>query len=608
MKGIYSIRFHNQSRSPIDRSRYTKQLHICNHMMSKAKSDYYTHFITTNSENPRQMWKSVNTILHQQKLKALPEHSSLDTLCSSFSKYFTDKIARIRSNFVINDDYIFPEPPLSEKTLQSFTPATTNEVLIIIKKYPNKSCDLDPFPTLLLKSCIDQLIFPVTTIINLSMQSGVVPQVFKQALVNPLIKKLTLCKNDLRNYRGISNLSFLSKILEKVVANRLYEHIYNHHLSNDLQSAYKRFHSTETALLKIHNDIVDNMDNGKVTALTLLDLSAAFDTIDHSILLQCLHRYFGISGPALRWFKSFLSDRYQSINISGTLSSPQHLPFGVPQGSVLGPVLFSFYTTSLSQVIANRNLSHHLYADDTQVYISLSQSNGQESLSTLSDCLTDILSWMESSKLKLNPDKTDLIIIGTKQQRNKVINHFPVKLLGSDTFPSDTVRNLGVVFDSDFNFRQHIAQVCKSCFYHIRDHRRIRRHISISTAKTISKTKALISSRLDYCNSLLNNIAKRDLAKLQRVQNCLARVVLRAPRFSPSLPPLKQLHWLPVSLIELILSCSLLHIVLYLHNNHPTWLVSCIFQILPKTKLNLGKRAFSVAAPRLGSGMNSLSL
>ena len=300
----YFERIWRRTRSPIDRSRYTKQLHICNHMMSKAKSDYYTHFITTNSENPRQMWKSVNKILHRQKLKALPQHSSLDTLCSSFSKYFTDKIARIRSNFVINNnDYDFPEPPLSEKTLQSFTPATTNEVLIIIKKYPNKSCDLDPFPTLLLKSCIDQLIFPITTIINLSMQSAVVPQDFKQALVNPLIKKQTLCKDDLRNYRPISNLSFLSKILEKVVANRLHEHIYNHRLSNDLQSAYKRFHSTETALLKIHNDIVDNMDNGKVTALTLLDLSAAFDTIDHSILLQRLHRYFGISGPALRWFK-----------------------------------------------------------------------------------------------------------------------------------------------------------------------------------------------------------------------------------------------------------------------------------------------------------------
>ena len=127
----------------------------------------------------------------------------------------------------------------------------------------------------------------------------------------------------------------------------------------------------------------------------------------------------------------------------------------------------------------------------------------------------------------LNPDKTDLMVVGTKQQRNRVISHFPVKVLGSDTFPSDTVRNLGVVFDRDFNFRQHISQVCKSCFYHIRDLRRIRGHISISTAKTLSR--ALICSHIDYCNSLLNNIAKRDLAKLQRVQNCLARVVLRAP-------------------------------------------------------------------------------
>ena len=153
----------------------------------------------------------------------------------------------------------------------------------------------------------------------------------------------------------------------------------------------------------------------------------------------------------------------------------------MPQGSVLSPILFTLYTTSLSQVITNHNLSHHLYADDTQVYISLSQSDAQESVSTLSDCLTDILFWMESSKLKLNPDKTDLIIIGTKQQRNRVISHFPVKLLASDTFSSDAVRNLGVVFDSDFNFCQHISQVHKSCFYHIRDLRRIRHHISIST-------------------------------------------------------------------------------------------------------------------------------
>ena len=130
-----------------------------------------------------------------------------------------------------------------------------------------------------------------------------------------------------------SQFSVKKKILEKVVANRLHEHIYNHHLSNDLQSAYKRFHSTETALLKIHNDIVDNMDNGKVTALYLISQLLSIQLII-LIILQRLNRYFGVSDPALRWFKSYFLDIYQSINISGTLSCPQHLPFGVPQPSL----------------------------------------------------------------------------------------------------------------------------------------------------------------------------------------------------------------------------------------------------------------------------------
>ena len=182
-----------------------------------------------------------------------------------------------------------------------------------------------------------------------------------------------------------------------------------------------------------------------------------------------------------------------------------------------------------------RRFLFNMYADDTQIYIELSQSDTHKSISSLSDCLTDISLWMKSSKLKLNSNKTEFIIIGTKQQRHKLSNHFPVKLLDNDISPSDSVRNLGVIFDSDFSFHKHISNIilCKSCFYHLRDLRRIRRHLGLplSTAKTISNP--LITSRLVYCNSLINNIAKQDLSKLQRVQNCLARVVLRAPRFSP---------------------------------------------------------------------------
>ena len=187
-------------------------------------------------------------------------------------------------------------------------------------------------------------------------------------------------------------------------------------MSNHVQSAYKRFHSTETAVLKIHNDIICNMDNGKVTALTLLDLSAAFDTIDHSTLLERLYGDFGISGTVFQWFKSYISNRQQRVHIDGSLSCPQDVRFGVPQGSVLGPFLFCLYTTSISQIITTHDVSHHMYADDTQVYLELSQSDTHKSISSLSGCLTDISLWMKSSKLKLNSDKTEFIIIGTKQQ------------------------------------------------------------------------------------------------------------------------------------------------------------------------------------------------
>ena len=163
-------------------------------MMSKSKSDYHTSLLFNNSANPRHMWNFVNKILHSLKSKPLPDYTSLDTLCSSFSKSFTDKITLIRSNFVKNDhSRDFPEPPHVEITMDQFTYTTTSEVRSIILKSTNASCD--PFPTRLLKHYIADLIVPITAIINLSMREGVVPPDFKQALVTPLIKKKTLCRN-----------------------------------------------------------------------------------------------------------------------------------------------------------------------------------------------------------------------------------------------------------------------------------------------------------------------------------------------------------------------------------------------------------------------------
>ena len=191
----------------------------------------------------------------------------------------------------------------------------------------------------MLKDFLDILIEPIYTIINKSLKLGIFPERYKTAHVKPLLKKATLSKNDLKNYRPVSNLSFVSKILEKIVASRLHSHINTNNLTNKHQSAYKQFHSTESALLKVENDILLNMDKGHATAVILLDLSAAFDTIDHSILFDRLLSWYGITGLALGWFKSYLGDRYQQIKLKENISNPVSVPFGVPQGSVLGPIL-----------------------------------------------------------------------------------------------------------------------------------------------------------------------------------------------------------------------------------------------------------------------------
>ena len=239
-----------------------------------------------------------------------------------------------------------------------------------------------------------------------------------------------------------------------------------------------------------------------------------------------------------------MTGRSQRIKLNNCLSSRSDLSFGVPQGSVLGPLLFILYTTPRSSLISGHAIPHHLYADDSQLYVSFSSGNSAAALNGLQSCLVSVQSWMSTNKLKLNPHKTELLLIGNERQRSKYISMFPIELLGVETYPAKSARNLGVIFDKNFNFRSHISAICSSCIYHIRDLRHIRRHLDLDSAKLLAN--ALVSSRFDYCNSPLSRIAETDLTKLQRVLNCLARVLTKSPPFTRSVPLLRSLHWLPV--------------------------------------------------------------
>ena len=236
--------------------------------------------------------------------------------------------------------------PYTQSSLHFFEPVSMQRVKNTILQSSQKTCSLDPLPTSLFVECLEQLLPAVTAVINQSLHTGVFPSVFKEAIIKPLLNKPSLDPNSLKNYRPISNLSFLSKVTEKIVLSQLSAYLNANNLFPTSQSAYRPGHSTETALLNMMNDILHALDNGDVTVVTLLDLSAAFDTIDHNILCQRLEHLYGISGTPLNWFRSYLSNRTQTVTINNKLSQPTLLKFGVPQGSVLGPILL-FCTQNL---------------------------------------------------------------------------------------------------------------------------------------------------------------------------------------------------------------------------------------------------------------------
>ena len=203
-------------------------------------------------------------------------------------------------------------------------------------------------------------------------------------------------------------------MIEKAISYQLTKYLRGNDLQTILQSAYKTFHSTETALVKVHNDIVSAIDNQSYVILLLLDLSAAFDIVDHKILLQRLSFRFGINGKALRRFKSYLENRKPVINVKGATSCSKDLRCGVLQGSVLGPILYVLYTSPLGDIVRSHGLSCHFYADDTQLYCSFKLHNQAASVKAIESCLNDIDTWMLANMLKLNRDKTELIVIGPK--------------------------------------------------------------------------------------------------------------------------------------------------------------------------------------------------
>ena len=507
----------------------------------KKESRYWTDRIAMDRGKPSKLWQSISKLLKRNTNTGTTSPQQATLSADGFQQFFMEKVAAVRSATAG-----FQKPEFGEKVktgMGSFNIYSADEVYRIIMKSPSKSCSQDPIPTFLVKECIDVLLPFLTEMCNASLREGHLPISQRHAVITPILKKSSLDPGDVKNYRPVSNLTFMSKIVERMVSEQMVDYLQANNLMPRLQSAYRKHHSTETALLRILSDLLNAMDGRCVSLLGLLDLSAAFDTVDHDILLQRLHLQFGFDGEALRWIRSFLTNRTQQVRFNGTLSEVAGLDCSVPQGSALGPLLFLLYTAGLFDIIEQRGLTAHSYADDTQIYISIPAVDAPAAADRFVNCVEDVEQWMGINRLKMNVDKTQLIWIGTRQQLSKIsINE--LRLLSAMVPFSSKVTNLGVIVDGELRMEEHITERCKSCYFQLRQLRQVRRSLTLDARKTL--VHAFISSRLDYCNSLLSGVRDGLLKRLQSVQNAAARFIVGLRKFDHISPVLQNLHWLPI--------------------------------------------------------------
>ena len=615
------IKWRNSDSKSVDENKeiYRKARNEYNVSIEKARSKNIQNEIRAASKNPRKTFDIVNNLLgKQQTLPILPD-SDEQTAADTLSHYFIDKIEKISSDLEsaaknlpeTAENFLVP----NGSSITTFDQVDETIVKKVIDKSKKTSCQLDPAPTNFILQFLDILLPIIVLLINKSLETGCVPDCFKKAIVKPLLKKSSLDPSICKNYRPVSNLSYISKLLERVIAEQLLQHLNTNSYLDKFQSAYRPGFSTETALLKVVNDSLININNGNLVLLVLLDLSAAFDTINHDLLLNRLNSSAGIQDTALQWFSSYLSDRSQSVLVGSSISNQSSLNCGVPQGSVLGPILFSIYTSSLGRVIEKYNIGRQFFADDTQLINSFSPNPDTVNrvVQNLESCCDEIKKWMLQNRLKLNDEKTEVILLGPEERR-KSIGLQSIRVGDADIDIVDSVRNLGLYLDSELSMTVHVNFIVKNCYFHLRRLGQIRHLLSKEAANAIAV--ATVTSRLDYCNSCLWRIRGSELDRLQKIQNTAARIVSRQKGRDHISPVLKDLHWLPIrqridhKILSLTFSCLNGLAPEYLSESIPRHISTRSLRSnsqsllkLPSVddtnKLKFGGRSFQNAAPLL---------
>lgn len=517
--------------------------------LRNAEKLYVHEQILLNQNAPRCIWKIIRSCI-PRKINDQPCYTKpTSELCKQFNNYFIsvgEKTAESAKRLAIEYDLIMElsasaEPkqsyPLSDQFF--FNQVSYTKIEQVIKNMPsNKAPGYDNISINVLKDCYPHILSTLTGLVNASFSQEVFPLQWKKAEVIPLHKE---GDHEIAvNNRPISLLPVLSKVTERVALEQFTDYLIETNKLNKHQSGNRKNHSTETLQLFLTECIYQSIDRKNLTAVILLDLSKAFDSISHDILLEKL-RKFGTSASATVWFRSYLSERVQSVRVGPHLSDMQRVTHGVPQGSILGPLLFNLYVNEISSMCKDCKIES--FVDDSKLFLSFSISDIAESMNKLNADLKRVAAWCCSNSLLINPEKTKFLLFGTKQALAK-INLPPLQFLGEELTPVRCAKDLGIIMDECLSFTDHTQNLTSKLMGSLCQISRVQHLFDKKTL--ISIINSLVFSKLYYCSTVWGGTFKENIRKLQLVQNFAARIISGKRKFDHISSTIKDLGWLSV--------------------------------------------------------------
>lgn len=537
--------------SEYNKAKYYDSRNRCNRVCRDAQRRHIHESVS--DEDPAKVWKFLRSLgVGKSRQDTVPGDLDINSLNQHFSS--TSCISDLGKANTLNH---LSSLPIPDHSLFLFSQVTAVEVKKSILSISSNAVGVDGISRNMLIPILDIILPILCHLFNYSLSNGSFPSIWKEAQVIPLPKKSN--PKSFSEYRPISILPFLSKVLERIVHNQLNSYLSLHNLLNPMQSGFRKGHSTVTALVKITDDIRLGMEHGQLTVLTLLDFSNAFNTVDFDILLALL-RSLNISTAVTNWFSNYLFGRRQRVRFEESVSSWCDLSAGVPQGGVLSPLLFAIFINSISQ---NLSSFYHLYADDLQLYTQEPLSNIADAVMRTNSDLRLISEWSRAHGLRINPSKTQTIIIGSSRTLCKLDwSALPQVSFDGIVIPySETVKNLGITMDRNLSWRAQLDTTSRKLFASAGSLRRLRNFLPTSTKTVLAQS--LLLPVLDYADACYLDLTEEQLNKLERLQNFCIKFIFGLRKYDHVSPFRSLLKWLPIRLRRNTHILCLLYSVLF---------------------------------------------